>query len=115
MIPGRSTEEKQLVSLPDTNSRQSKYRFAKGSKAFVGAFVTIALTLSACSSAMQNLLSVDGLSETEVAQLEELAEDGNCAELLAARDFFEIGVSIGALSTNAPVRYVEGLILRANC
>lgn len=97
------------------NSQQSVYDFIGSARALAASFVALALTLSACSGSLQNLPDVDGLSKMEVVQLEELAEEGNCAELLAARDFFEIGVDIGALATGAPVIYVEHLISRAKC
>lgn len=73
------------------------------------------IALGACSDPDQGLPAIEGLTEAEVAELKELAQVGDCTELAAAREFFEIGFNIGALTTTAAVSYAEDLLREADC
>jgi len=82
--------------------------------ALSGGLLLATSSLAACSNGSQ-LPDVEGLSDVEVAGLDQSASAGDCDELWAARDFFEIGFQIGSLSSRAPVRYVDALLTQASC
>jgi hypothetical protein len=70
---------------------------------------------AACSDPNDTGFSVDGLTPEEVSKLETLAAEGDCNELTAALEWFQIGVNVGALESNDPLDFVDQLLSDSGC